>query len=535
MMEQQSSRVNSWLNSLKLTIQHVIALLTIISCVQKEAESQGGFNVVYSEPEFGDVRFDDVVYANDTLTVVGIYGDDSVQAFGIIVAQFDTLGQLLRSATIVDSTQTVHIVTIPESRMLQCNDNGYAVGAYAFGRSNPILLKLNHALEVELLKEYEHSDKMMVPYNVIELNNGYMMFGRIQRENFNTMVYALRVDQHGNEIWRKFYGEPTFNSFFGEALVTNQDKVIMGSSFALPTNHNTPPDEEWSQPWIFSIDTNGVKQWEWIGDKRDGLGWTARNLLQTEDGGWVYTSDRRELYEVYPTVFESRYFPMLIKLDNNFEDVWLRDYSAGPYTDWTYFSDIATSSSDLIMVGQRGAYFPDIGAIAGRVVKADFEGHQTWEVVDTGLFGPTGSRNYLTGLALSTSGSIYCSGYADPLDDKTVGWLIKVTADGCIDTLCKTTSLVEQLEPIPAPATIHVWPNPARDNFFLKVPGEPGTRYDLSIYNMVGQYILTRQITGGPDNTRVDLKEVPPGTYFFSLREHGSGYVVGNGKVVVVR
>jgi hypothetical protein len=474
----------------------IYVLLFACLSVWVQGLTQGGYNITYSDSLFGSMHFDHLILSNDTLTVMGTYNDDSLQVAGVIVAQFDTTGRYLRSTLVVDSTRSSHLITGYNDAFIRTRDNGFAIPAVAFNRNNPMLIRLDVHLEVIGIYEFEHTDLQMSSAHIIELGSGYLLLGDIQRSNYNNMIFALRIDGQGNELWRKFYGDVRYDSYFGAAVRLDDNKIAIGSSFSFPTDHFTPLEDEWSKPWIFAIDTNGTKQWEWIGQEHDGLGWDARNLRRTSDGQWIFTPNQRHLVEVYPTIFENQYTPVLVRLDSFFDIVWEQDYEKGPRAAFNFFYDAHVTEDDqFILVGQRGQSIGQGGYIAGRVVKTNYEGVQTWEVIDTGIWGQIGSWNFLTGVAVSASGSIYCSGYTDPLNAKTLGWLIKVTADGCIDTLCTTTALKDIADVNDLPR-VKIYPNPTSELLTVEFREPFRGISQFILFDMYGREVYAARLGG---------------------------------------
>ena len=92
------------------------------------------------------------------------------------------------------------------------------------------------------------------------------------------------------------------------------------------------------------------------------------------------------------------------------------------------------------------------------------------------------------------------------VNDNFVGWVVKVTADGCLDTLfCHTSSNHESLIGV----SLSLYPNPARDWVTLEAPPE----YDhcnLELYSLDGCLQLTQ---AGSINQQFDISGVPNGIY----------------------
>jgi len=487
--------------------------------------AQGGFNMVVENPLFIDngMRFDHINLTNDTITIAGTYADDSIGASGVIVAQFDTVGNMIHMVTVTDTAQFVSLSTNPGRPLLKSSDGGYAVPAV---RSNhAMMIKLTASLEVEFVSEFELNDRIMVPSQVIEEENGYLILGWIQRVNGNLMMFVIKVDRDGNEVWRKYYGHPSFNQAFGGVVISNAGEIIIGSVIGPPFNAITPEEDKRSKPWMFSIDGNGELIWQWVGDEYDGGARAIWNLKKTSDGGYVYNTGFRHLIDDDNSLIT----PLLIKRDSLMNLVWERDYDEGPLSTWSYFADLQILPNDeIVMAGVRGKRYDGVPAIVGRVVKASDTGEQTWEATDTGLWSVLGwSESIVTGMAVSQTGSIYTCGRTRT-GGFPQGWLIKVTADGCIDTLCMTTSLTDLIQG--DEQEFNIYPNPSQGRFTIEAGQQTGD-FVFTLYDTYGRLVEQERFDYA---TTISVSSgTPPGIYVYAIRDALTGRQLQSGKLVI--
>lgn len=168
----------------------------------------------------------------------------------------------------------------------------------------------------------------------------------------------------------------------------------------------------------------------------------------------------------------------------------------------------------------------------GRVVKLDPDGDLIWEVQDTGYFDPNRfSESYLMSVAEATTGSIYAVGFDRHRNEegniRSYGWLLKITSDGCVDTLCTTTSLLDQL--YRKKGQIKVYPNPATDFVIFDLSEDIYDRY-AEIFDIHGRRV-TRQVLQ-PAKNLIMLNETP-GLYVWRVEEK-DGDLIDSGKLVLV-
>lgn len=104
-----------------------------------------------------------------------------------------------------------------------------------------------------------------------------------------------------------------------------------------------------------------------------------------------------------------------------------------------------------------------------------------------------------------SSGNIVAGGKGD-VDDNFVGWVVKVTADGCLDSLfCHTSSNHEPL----MGGSLSLYPNPASDWITLEAP----PKHDhgkLELYSLDGRLQI---IQAGSINQPFIISGVPNGIY----------------------
>jgi hypothetical protein len=77
---------------------------------------------------------------------------------------------------------------------------------------------------------------------------------------------------------------------------------------------------------------------------------------------------------------------------------------------------------------------------------------------------------------------------------------------------------------------ISVYPNPAAHKLSIEVPTVYSGNLTLDIYNLVGQQILTRQISG--TSISIDKNEMGSGIYLYQLHHTSDKKLVGQGKII---
>ncbi|MFQ6606019.1 MAG: hypothetical protein ACE5D8_10805, partial [Fidelibacterota bacterium] len=152
-----------------------------------------------------------MIIDNDTILGIGVGFSDSIEwKQGIVLAKFDSSGNLLNSKIILDSLGDKFAVDKHWGKIIKTTDGGYAMTAATVYRKSAFLIKLSHDLEVEFIKEYPDTVNLAnYSYKLLEISDGYLLYGFIQRPNFLDDAFIRRVDKQGNTVWFNYYGNYT--------------------------------------------------------------------------------------------------------------------------------------------------------------------------------------------------------------------------------------------------------------------------------------------------------------------------------------
>ncbi len=480
-------------------------------------QAQPGYNIT---PDLGYYRdqLHRITVQDDTITGYGRGFNDSLQQC-LLVARFDTNGVALDSRLICDTAGGVFTMSINWSKIINTKDGGYGLTAAIFDRHNGLFIKLRNDLSIEFIQEYVDSVNLVEFYNtVIELPDGYLLGGYVQRPNYLQDAFLRRVDHLGNTIWLSYYGDYNLVDIFPYYYLLSDSTVLCVGGYI--TNDNVMPGRG---PWIAIID---IQEGEVLNEWRpvNFQPWFLHYIYPLPDNQWIVYGKKALQTTPYPL---SQGFSAVI--DTNFQVDGVR--MLGP-TPTSFFWDIQpTPDGQFIAAGQINAENPNIGPdVFGWLFKFSPAPDSLWSLTLTApIPNPDISGNFLGGVGLLSSGNMIAGGYA-LAGNEVWPWLVKITPDGCVDSLWCVSPPVSAPEAARLPGG-RVYPNPAREYFWLDWPGDfPAGAIRLTLTTPDGR--LAAQQWLGPGEP-VWVAGLPAGLYYWQA-ETGRGQY-WRGKVVVQR
>ncbi|MCO6487814.1 MAG: T9SS type A sorting domain-containing protein [Phaeodactylibacter sp.] len=159
--------------------------------------------------------------------------------------------------------------------------------------------------------------------------------------------------------------------------------------------------------------------------------------------------------------------------------------------------------------------------LQGALYKISAEGDILWSRLDTAFSHPEfGSENALHDVEALPSGSIVACGYSREYIEeeqrlKSHAWLLKVSADGCIESRCHPVTSVQAERP--GQPALRIFPNPAAGKMTLDTGFGSATRAALEICNSEGKAVLYRELTLEEGQAEVDITHLAEGWYTVRL------------------
>jgi len=483
-------------------MRKIFIVLHIISAIQY-ANAQVGFEKVFDFDEVG-LAFSSTEYNGDH--TVSIYGNLINQNFesGLLFALFDTLGNLLNYQVMYDSLEDRPTLNYPNSFVKLADGSGFAgLGNYLF-RETGFFALYNNDGSIRKFVEYANTDVLAPFYiEIFEVSDGFFILGDKQLQDGYSRIFLMKTDKEGNKLWEKRYGlaPPRENGFGSIVKVNDNEYVIGGASTTIPPF----PQIVYNTSNFYVIDSLGnlKSSWASLPSTTDmGVGY---GMYRTEQGGFIYSTN--ELQFAPPVnVYERKL--KVIERDSNYDIVNEKTY--GVFHALNFLRNLKKIENGFLVLGQRAFAYnsPPPGSVRGSMLKVNNSADSTWNYLDTAF---TFATNLLYDAVELPSGSIIACGYSrttNPLKDWA--WLIKVSKDGCVDTLnCMTLSNFES----PTQASkMRVYPNPTSNIIYFDLPNEEGAEYQ--IFALTGNLIKSGLIS----DSKIDVSTFLPGGYVLQVK-----------------
>jgi hypothetical protein len=486
--------------------------------------AQPGFNLIH-KTDFPRNRIYDMLVDNDTIVCFGVaYPDSTFSQQGVLLVKFDSSGNYINSNLILDSLGEHLTAYYNYGGLAKGHGGGYALTAATFGRNSSLLIKTDDNLQVEFVKEFEDTVNLSnYRYHIAQkAKDGYLLYGAIQRPNFLDNSFIRNVDGQGNTVWFNYYGHYNQEGAILDLKVIDDSTMIAASVGKYGDIYRSN---------LRIIDMDGNELDFWVSEPEPAIGYLRKVMVLPNGAGFL-------TYGLFPAEIindQNRLsLPALARFNNDLEIVWIKHlgkkYNLGSLFG---FMDIEpTLDGHFVGAGIGKDVLPDGSNIStGWLVKFTEFGDSLWGRYDSGPYPEEFINGHIfNGVGTLSSGNIVAGGMAILGWDENI-WLVKVTTDGCMDTiLCEPiTGIVEQAKK--EAAKMKVYPNPASGSVTVELPPGAG-QGEILLHNLQGGLVL-REAFNNDDPYLQDLSGQAAGVYFMELRTIGG--TIGWAKVIVQR
>jgi len=490
--------------------------------------AQQGFNKTYSQYS-GIDHFARLIAVEDTIFCIGVAYDTTITPSPqqLLMVKMDTFGNVIQSRLYRDSLDAFLSIDFLVGNIIHTTQGNLVFSAVIFGRASYGVYQIDHSLEMKSVFEYSKGENLNEFYRqIMEMpDGGFMIVGRAIRPNELGDGFIRRIDKQGKELWFKYYGEDTKDESFNTIVKISNNRFVIGGG----TRQNNNSAESRAGLWV--IDSSGVVLDTWVGPimPNEPNLMTVMGLHPTPDGGFV--GHGRTYWG--QGQFGHRVQVSLMKFDSSLQLQWLQHIGPNKSLYNGIMDMTPTPDGHYIVAGQRTSYTlgqqpsTDWG---GWLFKFSEQGDSIWARADNAPPGYVPTGEYVHGgVGILSSGSVVAGGKGD-IDNKFVGWVIKVSPDGCMDTLyCQPSVSVASPQAV---LRLSVSPNPAKESVRVGFEAPAGRHCVLLLHDLSGRQVLSVPIPEGTLVYSIPLIGVPDGLYLLSVVE--GGRVLAREKLVVL-
>ena len=461
--------------------------------------------------------FTSVRQFGDDVVVVGQSGTDSTFISSFFVLQLDTLGEIQKLDFYKDSSDHTLVNSFYYDAICPTVNNGFLISGNMFSRNSVFAVLIDSLLRLTEFTEYGTDALARFTRNIYYHDNFYYITGLVSKPDHDLDVFVLKTDKLLNRIWEKTYGNPEYSDNGSSAVLEDGGITVLVGEWMDPSHLEYNDERRWTK--FIHIDTSGSIQWQWKSEENEEAG--SPNGLVKAGSDYIYFT--RPGYQVSPA--EVHFGTQIICRDRSLNLVWRKDYSN--IFAYQGFNDMVMGPDGYLYV--TGQIYEEV--MWGRIFKIDpANGDVIWQARDTGLWRENwGSRNVMEGITVLPSGSVVAVGYTWAGLGVERGFVIKATKDGCIDTLCTTSTIDEFLAD--QSKKVKVYPNPTTDYLIFEIDED---LYDtrVEIFDLHGRMLQHQKMRPGVQAVMLDEGRYTPGIYVWRIVTEQGG-LVKSGKFVV--
>ena len=471
------------------------------------------FNMAKSLP-YPQTEFNHMILHEDTIVVYGVGFNNNIEwKQGVAMAKLDTLGNVIAHNFILDAQGDLLATDKAWGNIIRTADGGYAAIAATVGRKSAFLIKMAKDLQVEFIKEYPDTVNLSnFFYKLLETPQGYLIYGTIQRPDYYGDGFIRYVDKQGETVWFKYFEFSQFST----TVVNIQNRTDSTYIASFASSSNLQENMGFSSFMLFDLHGDEAGFWQFSVESVVG---GNRKIIVTNEGDIIVFG----LFKVNMVNNTPLYQPTLIKFDDQFTPTWVSHFGRiGSLNASVMLWDFApTIDGQYIGAGETLVKDGnDPTRRVGWLYKFSTEGDSIWERKINAPFLPHYYTNsgFFAGVGVLSSGSIVAGGTTNE-GNTDYCWLVKLTNEGCLDTLfCQPVSTVAL--PDNKPVQVNIFPIPASSYFSIQSPVEIK---QATVLDALGRSVLTRQNIG--KFTTIDLPaSLPTGLYYVEmLTEEGNG------------
>lgn len=416
---------------------------------------------------------------------------------------------------------------------------------YDHGLMRLFLGKLDEDLKVVWINYFpDLSDKHVWAYGVAETLEGeYMVcFTQDVLRDPNTQfiidLHVLKTDSEGNLLMNVMLPDTFLSIGSWGNINRTADGAILVNGSTVDFRHISGQPLRPYNTLVHKVSSEGEILWSRLMYPCPWYSYIGVNTTLTDGGSVVAWYKDTTWFDI---VTVDKDFPALYRLDQDGNLLWRWDwYEVGIQR---IYRMITAQNGDILGLGA----FTKLGKGRTWLFRMTPDGELKWErQYSDSIQRPWSPLLEMLDITEMDDGRIAATGIV--YDTNALGYinfnigLLVLDSMGCITPDCEgvmhyiTTSVVDLPGIRHTLPVLITAPNPARDACQIIMPesgGSPGSRYQLSVYDMQGVVVAQHTWPPGSDTFTLDTSHLPHGIYRLLLFDYRTA--VATGKIAVVR
>ena len=458
----------------------------------------------------------DIVSHGDSITALAeVFDPLLLNEQNACLIRADTFGNIAKIVYFyIPNYDSPHLLS-RNAKLTSTSDGGFVFSGQIFFKPYSItIVKVNHNMEIEFIKELLPEGGTTFPQKVIETKDAYYigLWLGYGPQDKDAQYCIVKTDLQGNELWHKFYGTEDNYEFLFNIKSFKEGEITMLGNKGLNNKGRMA---------LTTIDTSGavIKEIYNDGDNEGNI----YDIDTLSNGDYIYICSELK------NVTDYRSSLRVYRITSEGEVVWKKVINDFVLNAFIYRMHRNTNGTYTIIGQEDGV---------GRSLCIDKDGDILWQHLYYLPFSPMPIPYYssLLGMTALPSGNIIACGYFRDQSDPTYqeqGWLLKMDANGCIDKNCRTLLGGQEVIQIDE-LKVGVYPNPSDGRIKVNIPYDSYISESMiQIYDIVGNKLISKKLNAGINEVNMSNK-ISSGILIYNVND-GKGNVLKTGKLIITK
>jgi len=417
-----------------------------------------------------------------------ISGPRAISNFDVLLVKINPAGDTLwkRQVGTPARSEAGRCILTPLSNMIMVAGTADDIGGGNQGAA--FLMHFDGAGNLVWQKSYDIPGKRTAVVDMKQLSDGYALCGTItDLSTGNTDAWLLRTDLNGDTLWSKSFGGAGYDDAWQIERTAEGGFMLGGGSYSYTTG-STHDDA-----WLVKTNSAGEEIWIKHYGNADTVDWMwamAPVGNPSEPSGYIFTGVKNR----NPDNSQSEMF--LMRVDTAGNIVWDASmpgnfgYREGLAIEQTFEHSFYVTASELKANGSFSLLAMNIDSNGNVLNELQYNSTDPERLIPRGIYVNVFGDAYVVGRQV----------FPGAINKAFVAHITGTGATG--------------VQEVAAPASVTVYPNPAREVCTLSSSGVPIRRVVLR--DATGR-VLRDMTLPGSDTTPVGLKCLVPGFYFVTV------------------